>query len=107
MRELDALELYLKKNGYNYQRIDEPCPPEMQEAKEKYAMPDGWLERHQIIVCDSNGTRLWDAICQWGSYGYSQGLLEIMGSLVKSLRKNEVEGWLTAQDIIDRLENKA
>lgn len=47
-------------------------------------------------------TENWDAICHQYSYGGKQGLLEIMGSIVR-VDDDTVEGYLTAQDIIDRL----
>lgn len=43
----------------------------------------------------------WDAVCNDMSYGHEQGLLEVMGSI--SNRPNDVEGWLTAEDILARL----
>ena len=49
----------------------------------------------------------WDAICHDFSYGHEKGLLEIMGSLVKENHSDVVEGFLTADDIIKRLEAKA
>lgn len=49
------------------------------------------------IVCDS-----WDAICHRGSYGHEQGLLEIMGSIVRN-DEDDVEGYLSAEDILSRL----
>lgn len=104
MTELDKLETYLKEHDYVYERTDTPCPPEMQEARQKYDLPEGWLEKHQIIVYNNKGVRLWDAICHWGSYGYSQGLLEIMGTITAGMTRDRVVGWLTAQDIIDKLE---
>ena len=45
---------------------------------------------------------MWDVICQEGSYGYHDGLLEAYGDIVDA--KGEVEGYLTAQDIIERIE---
>ena len=56
-------------------------------------------ERHQIVVSFPDGTRLWDAICHPGSYGYEDGLLEVMGDPVTN---DYVEGWLTADEIFDR-----
>ena len=49
------------------------------------------------IVCDS-----WDAICHRGSYGHEKGLLEIMGSIVQN-DDDDVEGYLSAEDILLRL----
>lgn len=51
-----------------------------------------------IQIC-CNG---WDAICHSGSYGHERGLLEIMGIIVR-VDDDEVEGWLTAEEILQRL----
>lgn len=92
MSELDKLEEYLKENGYDYERIDE----DMGEI----------INRHQIIVFGKNGEIEWDAICQYGSYGYKDGLLEVMGKpVVKSTDYDSVVGHLSAGDVIRRLEN--
>lgn len=88
MTELGKLERYLKANGYNYER-----------KKTSIGIHTG----DQVIVYDENGDRQWDAVCHRGSYGFEQGLLEIMGSIVKP-GGDSVEGWLTAEDIIARLE---
>ena len=62
-------------------------------------------ERFGIVEFDKNGRVLWDAICHEGSYGYEQGLLEVMGStVVLPSDGDSVAGFLTAQDVIDRLE---
>ena len=50
------------------------------------------------VVCDK-----WDAICHDGSYGREEGLLEIMGSIVK-IDYDTVEGYLTAQEILERVD---
>ena len=50
------------------------------------------------IVCDG-----WDAICHKGSYGHEQGLLEVMGTIVRADDDDDVEGWLTAEEILQRL----
>lgn len=84
-KELDKLEQYLKDHGIPYERID------------KYTFP---VDQHQIIVPNAMH-RKWDAICHKGSYGYEDGLLEIMGSISRS---EDVEGWLTAEDVIERIE---
>ena len=49
------------------------------------------------IVCDG-----WDAICHSGSYGHEQGLLEVMGTVARA-DDDGVEGWLTAEEILQRL----
>ena len=61
---------------------------------------NSYLTRHQIIV-PSKEKHDWDVICHPGSYGYEEGLLEIMGSIT---RNDEVEGYLTAEDVIERIE---
>ena len=91
MSELDKLEKYLKEHGYEYRRIDEGT--------------ENYINRHQIIVY-KNDKRVWDAICQIGSYGYEKGLLEICGTIVwREIDGDTVRGWLTAQDVINRIEH--
>lgn len=91
------LEKYLKENDLKYHRIDEEAGG---FAK--------FLDRHQIVVFDSEGNRLWDAICHFRSYGYEQGLLEVMGdTVVRESDGDSVCGFLTAQDVIDRIEGRA
>lgn len=43
-----------------------------------------------------------DAICHKYSYGYEQGLLEIMG--LGKLPEDDVEGWLTAEEVFKRIQ---
>lgn len=98
MSEMDKLEKYLILNRYKYRRIEET------NISEIMGMDIG---RKQIIVY-KNGERSWDAICHYGSYGYEKGLLEIMGSIVDEEKDGDsVVGWLTAQDVIERLERSA
>lgn len=52
----------------------------------------------QIIVCDSEGHRLWDGICCDGSYGGKQGLIEVMGTQL--VGHDDLEGWLTARQVM-------
>lgn len=89
MSELDKLEKYLKEHGYEYTREDVDKKP---------------VDLHQIIVY-KNGERSWDAICHYGSYGYEKGLLEIYGDIVwYDIDGDSVRGWLTADDVIARIE---
>lgn len=53
---------------------------------------------YQIIVGDE-----WDVICHGDSYGHDRGLLEIMGKYVYNTM-DSVEGYLTAEEIIRRIE---
>lgn len=99
MSELDKLEQYLKEHDYPYERIDE------EGSKIPGIIPIG--SRHQLIVYGDKekSERLWDAICHYGSYGFEQGLIEVMGeSVVRG--EYSVEGYLTAEEIIQRLEEK-
>lgn len=89
---IERLHSYLKDHGYHFIRFEENTM---------------LIPRHQIVVYKTaeckEDERLWDAICQYGSYGYEEGKLEIMGTIVKP-GGDSVEGWLTAEDIIERLE---
>ena len=90
LTELNKLERYLKEKGIPYERIDE-------EETEKVP------ERHQIMSpCRANWE--WDAVCQFGSYGWQEGLLETMGILVAPDYGDSVEGHLTADEMIKRIE---
>ena len=51
------------------------------------------------ILCDD-----WDAICHSFSYGHEDGLLEIMGILVDKEVGDTVEGCLTAEEILKRID---
>ena len=87
LKELDKLEIYLQDKGIRYERIDDFFG----------------IERHQVVVFNNEGLRSWDAICHHGSYGWEDGLLEIMGTIVLPCG-DSVEGWLTAEDVIERIE---
>ena len=94
LTELDKLEAYLKAKGIRYWRNDE------QVHVGQYI-----VDLHQIAVLDEYGRPSWDAICQTGSYGYEEGLLGVMGKpVVRKSDGDDVVGWLTAADVIARLE---
>lgn len=59
----------------------------------------------QVIAYDQNHKRLWNAVCGIGTYGYREGLLEVMGTIVPE--KDGVIGWLTAQDVMDLVHSEA
>ena len=98
LSELNKLEEYLQEHKIKYSRFDQG----------EVLTEDGFIAkmmRHQLVILDKNGRVLWDAICHKGSYGYEQGLLEVMGStVVLPSDGDSVAGFLTAQDVIDRLE---
>ena len=59
----------------------------------------GW----QITVNNKNFGGNWDAICGYGSYGFKDGLLEVMGEILDT---NGVEGWLTADRVMELVKKK-
>lgn len=69
-------------------------------TKKENAIDGGW----QIVVKDDSGNYLWDAICGYGSYGFDRGLIEIMGYIVSEDVCDSVEVWLTADEVIERIE---
>lgn len=94
MDELTKLETWLRSHHIPYERIDEN-PPEWAPR----------LDRHQICVPSKKiKERKWDAICHYGSYGYEEGLLEIYGELVTEDDDDSVVGYLTAADVVKRVE---
>ena len=101
LTELNKLEAYLRDEGIKYARFDKDDVP--LDAEHPYCLIQ--CERHQIIVYDPSGEREWDAVCHRGSYGAEEGLLEIMGNIVQNYG-DSVEGWLTADDVIELVENK-
>ena len=97
LTELNKLEAYLKERGIRYERED----------REARRLPDGtfWCWDWHRIVVHSRDDYLWDAICHRGSYGAENGLLEIMGDIVdEEAVGDRVEGWLTAAEVIERIE---
>lgn len=99
MTELDKLEQYLINHRITHKRID----------KDAVIAPNGKYlvstARHQICVPEEGENCKWDAICQPRSYGYEDGLLEIYGDIVTGEDGDTVVGWLTAEDVIKRLED--
>lgn len=95
LTELNKLQEYLEEHNYKLERVDKDDPGH-------------WMGRHQIIVYNDKYERLWDAICQPGSYGCQNGLLEIYGIIVdkKLTGGDAVMGYLTAADVIAILEDK-
>lgn len=98
MSELDILTQYLKDHNIPFERYD--CSKEDFEADDECTL---YIDRHQICVPNQQYI-LWDVICQEGSYGYRDGLLEAYGDIVEV--NDMVEGYLTAQDIIERIEKR-
>ena len=102
LTELNKLENYLKAKGIDYRREDSD---NLFSAEEWRILIDingakaEPMDKHQLIVFD-NDRRSWDVICQRGSIGADEGLLEGMGDIFG----NDVEGYLTADDVVKRIE---
>jgi hypothetical protein len=96
MTEMQKLDILLKhaKVPHTYGRRW----PEMDRPDNQEFLPGG---RHdggeQIIAYDAAGNRIWDGIWGWGSYGFEQRLIEVMGT--QALGHDDVEGWLTARQV--------
>lgn len=91
IREMEKLEEYLKKSDIPY----EEC------------FHNGYK---QICVPVINPEeRNWDAVCWPGSYGFKEGLLEIMGDILtpEDREYDSVVGFLTAEDVIERIKLKS
>lgn len=96
MSELNKLARYLHEIKMPFSQYD--CNKEYDE--DDFIIK---LDRHQICVPDQD-TPVWDVICQYGSYGYEQGLLEAYGAIVDEEEDgNTVAGYLTAEDVIARM----
>ena len=81
--------------------------------KELIKLANGLMERDIIFTFTAfmNGGKIdWgtcDAICHSYSYGCRSGLLEIMGDLVDKTKTGDtVEGYLTAEDILNRIDER-
>ena len=80
----------------NYKEIEATNNLALIKAAEELA------NSYQIIIY-KNGEILCDVIYGYGSYGYEQGLLEIMGGLTKEENENSsVLGYLTAEEVFKR-----
>ena len=83
MTEMDKLQKWLDDNGIKYERIIEERPP---------------LRRNQILI-ETDYKKL-SFICQWGSYGYYQELIEMYDF------QNEPIGFLTAEECINKIKEE-
>ena len=57
--------------------------------------PQVWYPNRKHVVCD--------AICHKYSFGGKDGLLEIMGLVDEEEAGDEVEGYLTAEEVANRI----
>lgn len=66
---------------------------------DRYPKEDG----QALVVRDNDGTYLWDVVLFFGSYGEEDDLLEASG--ISLLGHDDVEGHMTAEDVIELIEN--
>ena len=92
LTEMNELEKYLKENGFHYDRRD------YKTGETVSGEPMDW---HQIRVYKDD-VQIWDVVCHYGSYGSERGLLEGAGEIFHG----DVEGWLTAADVIRKIEGR-
>lgn len=91
MDELDLLKDLLDKNNIEYKFIFERL------SNPKY-------NRRLIKLYNKYGDEILSAICHYGSYGYEQGKIEIMGLLTKEESKHDsVVGWLDSKNVFKRI----
>ena len=56
-----------------------------------------------VTVLEHN-QKVWDAVCHDGSYGHEEGSLEVMGTVIVQNACDDVDGWLTADEILERVD---
>ena len=95
--ELDRLQEYLIARRITHDRIDEE---EIIDKTGRVLVPD----RHEICVPEEGENCRWTAACHRGSYGWKQRMIEICGTLVTEEDDDTVVGYLTAKDVIKRME---
>ena len=72
-----------------------------------FEITEHWSHTEQIWY-PSRKNPICDVICfggtdLGGSYGHEEGLLEIMGLVSEEKTDDLVEGWLTAEEVFDRI----
>lgn len=84
--ELDKLQKWLEHENLPYERED--------------CYVSDRINLHEIYFPNKK-EHIWDAVCHVGSYGYSEGLLEIYGSIVPDNYGDTVIGNLKASDVVN------
>ena len=105
IEEMEKLEKYLMDKNIPYEinivkSYDSIWPIKLDKTPAYY-------KQICVPVFDSE-KRKWDAVCHWGTYGFEDGLLEIMGDILteEDLEYDTVKGFLTADEVIERIELK-
>lgn len=97
LAELNKLEQLLKAAGIPYQREDKDRFPPEEVDQLKYPH---YFDFHQICYPAKRKCKS-DVICHYGSYGWTEGLLEQMGLLPPDVG-DCVQGHLTADEVFAR-----
>ena len=74
----------------------------LEVAHVPYEVRPHWDDTIQVGYPNFENT-VCDAVCFPGSYGYEQGLLEIMGLVDEEEVGDNVEGYLTAMKVFQRI----
>ena len=95
--EMEKLENYLKVKDIPYEIHKVDCKFWNGKCYKQICVP----------VFDPD-KRSWDAVCNPGTYGFEDGLLEIMGSILtpEDEEYDSVVGFLTSKEVIKRIELK-
>ena len=104
MKEIERLHEKLIEAGIEHEWIDR-TPRGYEEFTRRHP---GWFKGKtwgwQIIIHKPDGERLVSAIEGYGTYGYEDDKIEIMGLLTPEEEEyNSVAGWLTADEVFQRI----
>lgn len=83
MNELDKLRDMLTKAGIPYEDEQDPMTNHRlisSELTRRFGEAGNWW-RNQVIYGRDGESWLWDGICQYGSYGAREGMIESYGQL--------------------------
>lgn len=101
MNEMEKLKQWLLQEKIHFEYFLEPLLPDILEKLEEYDLisnDEMKLSRNQILLSIQyeNGYDL-SVICQYGSYGVKQGLLEYC----RLKKKEDPVGYCTAEEVIE------
>ena len=84
-KEMNNLIKLLAKNNIPFDVLAFPPFSSMREEDKDFGLQ---------ILAPSYDNPVIDAVCHWGTYGYEDGLIEIMSKYLDE----DVKGWLTAEE---------
>lgn len=88
------------RGSYDYAQMNK-VEEYLLEKKIRYRRTS-FYDGEQITVFDENGRQVWDVVIHYFSYGHDANLLEARGEAL--IGHDDVEGWLTAEDVISFIE---